>query len=76
MHRCCCGRRENEHGKLTSVQEENEEVELASDAAEESAVNSQTEDEFETDEKIKFVKSQGWFKIQCLYCTYFRLQML
>ena len=42
---------------------------MASDAAEDSADNSQPEDEFETDEKVKFVKSQGWCKSQCLYCT-------
>lgn len=56
---CCCGRPENQHGKLTTVQEENEEIEMASDAAEESADNSQPEDEFERDENVKFVKSQG-----------------
>lgn len=67
--RCCCGRHENQHGKLTTVQEESEEVEMASDVAEESAYNSQPEDEFETDDKVKFVKSQGWFKSQCLCCT-------
>lgn len=72
VHRCCCGRPENQHGKLTTVQEENEEVELASDAAVESADNSQPEEEFETDEKVKFVHSQGWCESQCLYCTYFR----
>lgn len=64
--RCCCGRPENQHGKLTTVQEENEEIEMASDAVEESADNSQSEDEFETDGKVKFVKSQGWFKSQGL----------
>ena len=42
---------------------------MASDVAEESAYNSQPEDEFETDDKVKFVKSQGWFKSQCLCCT-------
>lgn len=67
--RCCCGRPENQHGKLTTVQEENEEIEMASDAVEESADNSQPEDEFERDENVKFVKSQGWFKsYNCLYC--------
>lgn len=65
--RCCCGRPENQHGKLTTVQEENEEVEIANDAAEESADDSLPEDEFETDEKVKFVKSQGWFKVNV--CT-------
>lgn len=69
MCRCCCGRPENQHGKLTTVQEENEEVEIANDAAEESADDSLPEDKFETDEKVKFVKSQGWFKSQCLYCS-------
>lgn len=70
MHlcRCCCGRPENQHGKLTTVQEENEEIEMASDAAEESADNSQPEDEFERDEKVKFVKSQGWLKV-IIVCT-------
>lgn len=68
--RCCCGRPENQHGKLTTVQEENEEIEMASDAAEEYADNSQPEDEFERDENVKFFKSQGWFKsYNCLYCT-------
>ena len=66
VHRCCCGRSENQHGKLTSVQEENEEVELASDAAAESADNSQPEESFEADEKVKFVHSQGWCESQCL----------
>jgi len=69
VYRCCCGRHENQHGKLTTVQEESEEVEMASNAAEESVYNSQPEDEFETDDKVKFVKSQGWFKSQCLCCT-------
>ena len=47
LFRCCCGRPENQHGKLTTVQEENEEIEIAQDAAEESANsnNSQPEDE-------------------------------
>ena len=67
--RCCCGRLENQHGMLTTVQEENEEVEMASDAAEELGDNSQPEDEFETDEKVTFVKSQGWFKSQRLHST-------
>ena len=67
--RCCCGRPENQHDKLTTVQEENEEIEMASDAAEDSADNSEPEDEFETDGKVKFVKIQGWCKSQCLYCT-------
>ena len=68
--RCCCGRPESQHGMLTTVQEENEEVEMASDAAEEFADNGQPDqDEFETDEKVKVVKRQGWFKSQCLYCT-------
>lgn len=66
--RCCCGRPENQHGKLTTVQEENEEIEMASDAAEEYADNSQPEDEFERDEKVKFVKSQGWLKV-IIVCT-------
>lgn len=71
VFRCCCGRAENQHGKLTTVQEENEELEIANDAAEESGTdsdNSQAE-VFDTDEKVKFVKSEGWFKNYCLYCT-------
>lgn len=61
--RCCCGRPENQHGKLTTVQEENEELEIANDAAEECADsdNSQPEDEvFGTNERLKLVQSQGW----------------
>lgn len=62
--RCCCGRPENQHGKLTTVQEENEELEIANDAAEECADsdNSQPEDEVfnGTNERLKLVQSQGW----------------
>ncbi|KAJ7392349.1 hypothetical protein OS493_012008 [Desmophyllum pertusum] len=60
---CCCGRPENQHGKLTTVQEENEELEIANDAAEECADsdNSQPEDEVfnGTNERLKLVQSQG-----------------
>ena len=66
-YRCCCGRAENQHGKLTTVQEENEELEIANDAAEESDSylnNSEPEDEvFNTEESVQFAESQGCFKI-------------
>ena len=60
VFRCCCGRHENQHGKLTTVQEENEELEIANDAAEESNDSDNSQPEvFETGERVKFVKSLG-----------------
>lgn len=64
LFRCCCGRAENQHGILTTVQEENEELEVASDAAEDNtdSDDSQPEDELqsETKERVQFINSQGW----------------
>lgn len=52
--RCCCGRRENQHGKLTIVEEENEEAEAAKEAEEEGTESSENEDEVvQSEERVK-----------------------
>ena len=53
--RCCCGRRENQHGKLTIVEEENEEAEAAKEAEdEETESSSENEDEVvQSEERVK-----------------------
>ena len=60
--RCCCGRPENKHGKLTTVQEENEEAEVASEIAEGDVFNSShdEEEDFETKGTVELVKDKGW----------------
>lgn len=56
---CCCGRPENKHGKLTTVQEENEEAETVSEAAGESESSDNEDEAFELEERVKFAKGQG-----------------
>lgn len=52
--RCCCGRRENQHGKLTIFEEENEEAEAAKEAEEEGTESSENEDEVvQSEERVK-----------------------
>lgn len=52
--RCCCGRRENQHGTLTIVEEENEEAEEANEAEEEETESSEDEGEvFQSEERVK-----------------------
>ena len=60
--RCCCGRPENKHGKLTTVQEENEGDEVASEIGEEDVFDSShnEEEEFETKGTVLLVKGKGW----------------
>ena len=45
--RCCCGRPENQHSKLTTVQEENEELEIAHDVVEDSDCSNDSQSEGE-----------------------------
>ena len=45
--RCCCGRPENQHSKLTTVQEENEELEIAHDVTEDSDCSNDSQSEGE-----------------------------
>lgn len=58
---CCCGRPENKHGKLTTVQEENEEVEVASEIGEGDVFDSNhnEEEEFETKDSVLLVKGKA-----------------
>ena len=52
--RCCCGRRETQHDKLTIVEEENEEAEAAKEAEEEETESSENEDEVvQSEERVK-----------------------
>ena len=62
LWRCCCGRPENKHGKLTTVQEENEEVEVASEIGEGDVFDSNhnEEEEFEIKDSVLLVKGKGW----------------
>ena len=60
--RCCCGRPLNQHGKLTTVQEENEGAEVADEEAEENDSSGSQDEAFELEERSKLVKNQGWYR--------------
>lgn len=64
VHRCCCGRPKNQHGKLTTVQEENEVAEEASEITEGDDTGSSQDEAFEVEDRVTLVKNKGWFKCE------------